>query len=272
MISSGDLELYVLGLCDERMNARIAELAGKHPEVAEEIKATEDALLMYAEGRGVPDIPSSFKQQLLSRIEELPQTTEGQKNSESRRSTFKTFRNIPVAWMAAAACFALLMLSSINNYRYRGIIHDQQLQISKLESENGQYKENYTHLTHEVEQYKNHLNILKGNIERVPMAGLAISPGSSALVYWDKESSQTLLAVNSLPAPPPDKQYQLWAIVDGKPIDAGIFDVDSSGALLNMKVIAGPVQAFAVTLEKKGGSPLPTLDQMYVLGTVDSKS
>jgi hypothetical protein len=34
-----------------------------------------------------------------------------------------------------------------------------------------------------------------------------------------------------------------------------------------MKVVEA-AQAFAVTLEKKGGSRTPTLDQMYVLGNV----
>ncbi|WP_225974287.1 anti-sigma factor [Arachidicoccus ginsenosidivorans] len=34
------------------------------------------------------------------------------------------------------------------------------------------------------------------------------------------------------------------------------------------KVSAGQVQAFAITLEKAGGNPTPTMDQMYVMGGV----
>jgi anti-sigma-K factor RskA len=64
---------------------------------------------------------------------------------------------------------------------------------------------------------------------------------------------------------PAGKQYQLWAIVDGKPVDAGMIG-DCEG-LCKMKVI-DHAEAFAVTLENAGGSPAPTLTAMFVLGKV----
>ena len=39
------------------------------------------------------------------------------------------------------------------------------------------------------------------------------------------QSKEVYLLVNQLPTPDPDKQYQLWAIVDGNPVDAGVFDM-----------------------------------------------
>ena len=67
--------------------------------------------------------------------------------------------------------------------------------------------------------------------------------------------------------PAKDKQYQLWAIIDGKPIDAGMMDIEAPGAIHKMKSITG-AQAFAVTLEKKGGSANPTMNAMYLMGNV----
>jgi anti-sigma-K factor RskA len=64
---------------------------------------------------------------------------------------------------------------------------------------------------------------------------------------------------------PPGKQYQLWAIVDGKPVDAGM--VGDCEGLCKMKVI-NRAEAFAITLEKEGGSSAPTLTAMYVMGKV----
>ena len=64
---------------------------------------------------------------------------------------------------------------------------------------------------------------------------------------------------------PSGKQYQLWAIVDGKPVDAGLI-TDCIG-LCKMKRI-DRAQAFAITLEKAGGSPTPTLTEMYVFGKI----
>ena len=55
------------------------------------------------------------------------------------------------------------------------------------------------------------------------------SPATSniATVYWDTKSKDVYLIVNNLPEPPSDRQYQLWAIVDGQPVDAGVFDVQN---------------------------------------------
>ena len=70
-----------------------------------------------------------------------------------------------------------------------------------------------------------------------------------------------------MPKAPEGKEYQLWAIVDGKPVDLGMYDENNSQKLQAMKTISKP-QAFAITLENKGGSPTPTMEQMYVLGNV----
>ena len=57
---------------------------------------------------------------------------------------------------------------------------------------------------------------------------------------------------------PTGKQYQLWAIVDGKPVDAGV--INNCIGLCKMKKI-DHAEAFAITLEKEGGSPTPTLNR-----------
>ncbi len=90
-----------------------------------------------------------------------------------------------------------------------------------------------------------------------------------ATVYWDSRSKDVYLLVNNLPKPASQKQYQLWAIVDGKPVDAGMVDLSGSqdNMLLKMRNIP-EAQAFAITLEKEGGSPSPTMEAMYVLGKV----
>ena len=76
--------------------------------------------------------------------------------------------------------------------------------------------------------------------------------------------------VNNLPQAAPEKQYQLWAIVDGKPVDAGMVEesADASGKLLLKMHNIPEAQAFAITLEKKGGSPTPTMEAMFVVGKV----
>ena len=85
------------------------------------------------------------------------------------------------------------------------------------------------------------------------------------MLYWDGATGDVYVNLNTMPAAPPGKQYQLWAIVDGKPVDAGMYDNNSSIALHKMKTIP-KAEMFAVTIENAGGSPTPTLDQMVVAG------
>ncbi len=44
---------------------------------------------------------------------------------------------------------------------------------------------------------------------------------SKATVYWNTVSKDVYVLQNSMPKAPSGKQYQLWAIVNGKPVDAG---------------------------------------------------
>jgi anti-sigma-K factor RskA len=62
--------------------------------------------------------------------------------------------------------------------------------------------------------------------------------------------------VNNLPQPATDKQYQLWALMNGQPIDLGVFARDER-LLIKMKNVQN-AQAFAITVEPKGGSTTPT--------------
>ena len=106
-------------------------------------------------------------------------------------------------------------------------------------------------------------------MEIVKMPGIPTSPAPSSMatVYWNTESKEVYLLVNQLPMPVPDKQYQLWAIVDGHPVDAGVFDMDKNFSFVKLKTIP-KAEAFAITLEKKGGSTTPSMDAMYVMGKV----
>ena len=104
-------------------------------------------------------------------------------------------------------------------------------------------------------------------VVKLPGAPKSPAPSSLATVYWDTQSKDVYLLINKLPAPVSDKQYQLWAIVDGKPVDAGVFDMAEGISFVKLKTIP-KAEAFAITLEKKGGSVTPDMDAMYVLGKV----
>ena len=102
----------------------------------------------------------------------------------------------------------------------------------------------------------------------IALAGTTISPEAKVKAYWNKKDGEVMLVGMNLPQHEIDKQYQLWAIVDGTPVDLGMLDANNPNTELTKKVKSGNVDAFAITLERKGGSPTPNLDQLYVIGNV----
>jgi len=77
------------------------------------------------------------------------------------------------------------------------------------------------------------------------------------------------LADLNMPVNDKAHQYQLWALVGGKPVSLGVFDKDDADSSLMKEMKSVPVaQAFAVTLEPRGGSINPTMSQMMVIGNL----
>ena len=99
------------------------------------------------------------------------------------------------------------------------------------------------------------------------LKGMDVSPASYTTVYWDTTSQDVYLMINNLPKPASDKQYQLWAFLDGKPSDMGLIEITEKPLQLYRLKKAQAAQAFAITLEKKGRSDVSTpAGDVYVMG------
>jgi anti-sigma-K factor RskA len=106
----------------------------------------------------------------------------------------------------------------------------------------------------------------------IKMQGQAFSPKSKMNVYWNKKDKSVLINYIAMDLPKADAEheYQLWALVNGKPVSLGVFgktDSTANEALLKMQTIQ-EAQAFAVTLEPMGGSVNPTMEKLTVMGGV----
>jgi anti-sigma-K factor RskA len=92
------------------------------------------------------------------------------------------------------------------------------------------------------------------------LSGTNEASGATAKLAYDKNGRAFLIA-NGLPRAPEGKEYQLWYIVDNKPIPGKTFAPDNSGqATLQDQVpeAARPSAIFAITLEPAGGVRSPT--------------
>jgi anti-sigma-K factor RskA len=240
-ISSGIVESYVLGLASDEEAREFDSMCAQYPEVLEARNSFELAIEKQAMLHAIAPA-ASLKNKIFETI-----------------GTGKTppVNEIPVrklGWLkyAAAACLVLLAGSIYFNI--------------SLSGKNKKLQRNYDNTVAKLNDLENDVKILQENpnIKMASMKGMDVSPRSYATVYWDTTSHDVYLLANNLPVPASGKQYQLWAIFNGKPVDLGVFDVKKEKLLIQAKNAQG-AEAFAITLEKKGGSPAPE-GQMYVMG------
>ncbi len=102
------------------------------------------------------------------------------------------------------------------------------------------------------------------NMQIIALKGVEKHPESKATVFWDQKTKEVYLNAESLPKAPKGMQYQLWAIADGKPVNAGMYTEEKDSKVALSKI--PKAQAFAITLEKENGSEVPTMENMYVMG------
>lgn len=274
-IESGILELYVLGQLDPNECVEVEAMAAKHPEIKQEITAIEIAMEQYALAQAVQPA-KGLDQEILNRIEH---TQAGGTSTESVTIPFKIADDtrqyeskIKTLRFALAACIALLVVSAVALYSSHTELGAAKEQIADLSSQ----KDQFTSTVNYMKQTNSDLKKIADMVDdpdwkTVRLAGTAMDPNAKMTVYWHAKGNHVMVdnSKMKLPANDATHQYQLWALVNGKPVDLGVFDVkpDTTSILVNMKDIAS-AQTFAVTLEKRGGSPGPTMDQMIVAGNV----
>lgn len=253
------MESYVLGLASAEEIAELEVLRSQYAELDAAIKEFERKL--EAQGRVNPlQPPPSVKTNLMELLKD-------EFVHAVQTSSPAVVRSIHPAWKtAAAASVVLFLLSGIAAL----LLYNK---YNKLSAEYIALQTNYSELEKQTEAERQKYNTLYADIQLIQdssvkviqMKGVAGKENSFATVYWNTRTSDVYLHPNLLPQPAAGKQYQLWAIVDGKPVDAGL--IGSCTNICKLKNIRS-AQAFAITLEKEGGSPTPTLTEMYVLGSI----
>ena len=172
-------------------------------------------------------------------------------------------RRIP-RWIHAAAAALLLLCawSVAGQWRLRGEIQSLTAERDRLERQTATLEREAQLAREEARRAAQALQVLAApGVRTVVLAGLAPAPGSIGRTYVNPQTGNALFYAFELPALPQAKTYQLWLIADGKPVSAGTFSVDGHGTgSLRVDRLAdvADIQAWAVTIEPRGGVPQPT--------------
>ncbi|MDZ7683145.1 MAG: anti-sigma factor [Fodinibius sp.] len=274
---------YVLHALDDKEREEFEEMLANASEeqrrLYQQMWSTANQLAFTVEELA-PD--ASLKERLMAEIKSESDDEQEQSDIPTIDETDTTTDDSPADdseegfnWsaFAVAASFALLIVSlSLIFYSF-----NLSSEINRKESVITQQQTKITQLEGELQQKEELLSILEAReVDLVMMAGMDVNPDGYGKVIWDSEQQQALLQVSNLPAVPKDKDYQLWLIKNNKPISAGVFAVNNQGdnffKIEQMaKADEQATNAFAITMEPKGGVPQPTGD-MYLMGNMEKKN
>ena len=278
-IESGVLELYVLGDLSPEEALQVEEMAAQYKEVRDELTSIEEAMEQYAINNAI-EPPKDIEQKLFDKLGinqiENEEALVSQENYSSEPKIIQldgSDGKVRTLRYALVACVALLVLSVGALFITYNKLNDAHNQIASLNLD----KQKFAGVVSQLEYDNKGLNIIAEMAESkewatIRMQGQPISPKSKMNVYWNKKDKSVLINYLAMDLPKADAEheYQLWALVNGKPVSLGVFgksDSTSNEAIIKMQTIQ-EAQAFAVTLEPKGGSVNPTMEKLTVMGGV----
>jgi anti-sigma-K factor RskA len=251
-ISSGVVESYVLGLLTAQERFEFEQYCQSYPELKKAREAFEMAVEKQALQNAVSPPPDA-KEKIWAAIQNPPGTS----TSKIINIEAATTRKPGYGWLAAASVVLFIIAGY---YAYSFYTQNKELRESNAKLEE---KINRTDslLSRVMEEKK---AMTDPNVTVVSLVGNQKAVPGSANVYWDSTSSNVYLVVKNMPKLPTEKQYQLWALIDGKPLDLGLFDANEPNIILKMKNTQ-KADAFAISIERRGNTGGPTMEEIQMM-------
>jgi anti-sigma-K factor RskA len=266
-IQSGIIESYVLGLATAEEVEELESLKHQYAEVMQAIFEFSVLVEQKAFENSIKP-PSDVKSKIMAAIKDeeklAPVISLPADVSSNSDVPAKGFR----LWQMLAAASVILFIASacLNFYLYKQYNRKNHAYEALLTERNTLQANNQMYKVHVLQWQKAAEVMSDPAMAVIKMPGTPGKEQNLATVYWNTINKDVYVRPNKLPQPAKGKQFQLWALVDGQPVDAGLLD-PACAHVCKMKNIP-KAQAFAITLENEGGSPTPTMNEMFVLGKV----
>ena len=226
-----------------------AHLASGCPQCQAELARLSDDVLVLAAAAPPAAPPPALRGRVLEAVRRESQP------APARVVAMPPRRRVAVATWAWAAAAAALALSTVVLWRtgesLRARLADSRRQITQLE-ENLDEARRWAALLDSPDTRL---------VELVPTPAATALPRARAL--YDPAGRRAVLVFDQFTAPE-GSDYELWAIRGDGPASLGVIRPDASGrAIVRLDDVGDPssLQAFAVSLEKAGGSTNPRQPQ-----------
>ena len=268
-IESGILEAFVLGALSADESRQVNAEIARYPDLLHEVRDIEDTMYRYLQLFSV-NPPFALQARIEQALPGIKSNAGGNNAPDIVRS--KTipinpdYRKQPIIWRNAAAVIFLIGSIALNYYFWNQGNHERQ-ERTALNEQMTRIQTEQKKLTDLVNDYRSSKAMMADTgIQTIVMHTVLPGHPMAATLYWSKGNGEAFVAMDALPKPPEGMQYQLWVIQKGKPVSMGTLpdNMVNSPVMqkVGMQVTTG--EAFAISLEKRGGNPTPTA--VYVLG------
>lgn len=267
-ITSGKLELFLLGDLSEQEGAEVVAMAAKFPEIRKELDELEDAMFAIDELTGKTPSPA-IKGKIFDSLESGFKIDPVGSNSATVASEAKVVLLSPWKSFAVAASIVAVLASGVAIF-YASKFYEKEQQFMALLQDQSVLADNLNQVKLDFVQKESQLDkLLAGDFKLVKLKGesLNMQKDASVNLFWDQGAQEVFVAVNNLNELSEEFDYQLWAIGDEGPIGIGLVNEGIKMTLQQMQAVA-QAGTFAITIEPKGGSVSPTLDKLVVIGNV----
>lgn len=265
-IESGTIEAYALRALTKEEALQVEADVAMYPELKEELLAIENAMQLFTTSLA-KELPAGLDNKIWGALQ-YSSTNTGSGQTTPKVIPFTPEYRKPIRWQLAAAVLLLIGSALLNSVLW---VKDQNknTELAALNTKVTQMQQDRTQLSYLLSEYqKNKLMMTDTGMQTIVMHTVQPGHPMAATVYWSKNKGEAYVSVDGLPAAPKGMQYQLWVMQDGKPVDMGVISNDMPSTPAMQKVIKTVTtgQAFAISLEKEGGSPTPTMANIYVMG------
>lgn len=272
-IASGILENFLLNNCSTQERQEVECLSKIYPDIKRELISLEIALEKLAQSQGKSP-PSKVWEAIVNKIDAEETNSEVSEAEPVLKVVHTDNIETPkprkanrgtMIWRVAAS-IAIAATSSMV-FSYYQTNNQLKVDYAKEQAMVLQLEQNLQKVLVDVESQNRIITTMASpETQRVVLNGVETKdPNSAAFVVYNPLTREVYLNQGTLPANPQNTQYQLWALKDGQPIDLGVFDIADANSFIAMKGVDG-AQAFAITLEERGGKPTPNLEQLFVIG------
>jgi anti-sigma-K factor RskA len=267
-ISSGILETYALGAATPAEKQEVEAMLSKSSEVRAALEQIQQEIEAYATLHAVePD--EKLRDKILGSISTLKQSNNTGENPKV--IALKAEPQSRLKSLAIAASLILVVSIAINVYQWKNT-STLTAEKQKLDSSFSIEQAEKIALTQQIIAAKTELDRSNKDLaflrnpmtKNVALNSVVKDHPMNAVVYIDMSNMQLAVDPMTLPATSADQKYVLWAMVDGKPVNVGDFDLESDSGLMMLKT-SPQASAYAISLEKSGDVTAPA-GPIYVMG------